>query len=245
MTVRIGKPPAHLTSAARPTTWRANGRWTRTDPAPAGALVTADFQTSGRGRRGREWQAQAGQSALMSFVYRPRASAGRSDSLAWWRPWPSRRRWRRSAFRPANQMAERSAAERRQSRAAFWWKAASARVSAGCGRSSFRHRRQRQPGTVSPELMILLIRRRRCGWHRAGTSEIEAVIEAVSQSLTLGRSAGGGRLRAGRGRLPGASGRGRGSPAAAMNGGVVGLTDDGAAVVRCADGTFAEWTTVN
>ena len=41
------------------------------DPAPCGALVTADFQTQGRGRRGRDWQGQAGRSALMSFVYRP------------------------------------------------------------------------------------------------------------------------------------------------------------------------------
>ena len=46
--------------------------------APSGALVTADFQTRGRGQRGQQWQAQAGQSALMSFVYRlpPSADAG-------------------------------------------------------------------------------------------------------------------------------------------------------------------------
>ena len=42
-------------------------------PAPCGALVTADFQTNGRGRRGRQWQALCGESALMSFVYRPSA----------------------------------------------------------------------------------------------------------------------------------------------------------------------------
>ena len=41
------------------------------DPAPSGALVTADFQTRGRGQRGHQWQAGWGQSALMSFVYRP------------------------------------------------------------------------------------------------------------------------------------------------------------------------------
>ncbi|MDQ2686802.1 MAG: biotin--[acetyl-CoA-carboxylase] ligase [Armatimonadota bacterium] len=41
-----------------------------TDPAPHGALVTADFQTRGRGRRGRVWDATAGESALMSFVMR-------------------------------------------------------------------------------------------------------------------------------------------------------------------------------
>ena len=54
--------------------------WTQDpdDPAPSGALVTADFQTRGRGRRGREWQAAAAESALMSFVYRlpPDAEVG-------------------------------------------------------------------------------------------------------------------------------------------------------------------------
>lgn len=47
--------------------------WARdpTDPAPHGALVTADFQTQGRGRRGRRWEAAPAQSALMSFVLRP------------------------------------------------------------------------------------------------------------------------------------------------------------------------------
>jgi len=40
-------------------------------PAPSGALVTAEFQARGRGQRGREWQAGVGESALMSFVYRP------------------------------------------------------------------------------------------------------------------------------------------------------------------------------
>ena len=32
--------------------------------------MTADFQTRGRGQRGRQWQAAAAESALMSFVYR-------------------------------------------------------------------------------------------------------------------------------------------------------------------------------
>ena len=43
----------------------------RDSPAPCGALVTADFQTNGRGRRGRQWEGVCGDSALMSFVYRP------------------------------------------------------------------------------------------------------------------------------------------------------------------------------
>lgn len=40
------------------------------DPAPSGALVTAGFQTHGRGQRGRQWESGTSQSALMSFVYR-------------------------------------------------------------------------------------------------------------------------------------------------------------------------------
>jgi biotin-(acetyl-CoA carboxylase) ligase len=39
------------------------------DPAPYGAIVTADFQTKGRGRRGRTWRAAAGESILMSVVW--------------------------------------------------------------------------------------------------------------------------------------------------------------------------------
>jgi BirA family biotin operon repressor/biotin-[acetyl-CoA-carboxylase] ligase len=42
-----------------------------TDPAPHGACVTADFQTRGRGRRGRTWDAAPGQNVLLSVVLRP------------------------------------------------------------------------------------------------------------------------------------------------------------------------------
>jgi len=41
------------------------------DSAPDGAMVTADYQTAGRGRRGRVWQSGAGENALMSVVLRP------------------------------------------------------------------------------------------------------------------------------------------------------------------------------
>ena len=44
------------------------------DPAPHGALVTADFQTSGRGRRGRTWDAAPGQNLLLSAVARPQTA---------------------------------------------------------------------------------------------------------------------------------------------------------------------------
>lgn len=41
------------------------------NPAPNGALVTADYQSFGRGRRGRTWDSAAGQNAIMSIVVRP------------------------------------------------------------------------------------------------------------------------------------------------------------------------------
>ena len=45
--------------------------WARdpNDPAPSGAMVFTDFQTRGRGQRGRTWEAGAGENALQSFVY--------------------------------------------------------------------------------------------------------------------------------------------------------------------------------
>ncbi len=39
-------------------------------PAPSGAVVSTDFQTRGRGQRGRLWEAGPGENALQSFVYR-------------------------------------------------------------------------------------------------------------------------------------------------------------------------------
>ena len=71
--IDFGTPHRHLAvcgstnDAAR--VWAMDG----VDPAPSGALVTAEFQTQGRGQRGRDWQAGLGVSALMSFVYRPAA----------------------------------------------------------------------------------------------------------------------------------------------------------------------------
>ena len=44
--------------------------------APEGALVVADHQTSGRGRRGRTWESPAGSGLLFSLVLRPDSSEG-------------------------------------------------------------------------------------------------------------------------------------------------------------------------
>ena len=67
----FGTPHRHLAQCG--STNDLAREWARDpdDPAPSGALVTADFQTRGRGQRGHQWQAGWGQSALMSFVYHP------------------------------------------------------------------------------------------------------------------------------------------------------------------------------
>ena len=38
---------------------------------PAGTLLLADYQSQGKGRRGRQWQAPAGSSLLLSLLFRP------------------------------------------------------------------------------------------------------------------------------------------------------------------------------
>lgn len=66
---RFGRPHRHLAACASTNDIAREWVSDAIDPAPSGALVTADFQTRGRGQRGHEWQAQAGQSALMSYIY--------------------------------------------------------------------------------------------------------------------------------------------------------------------------------
>lgn len=67
----FGSPRRHFPVC--PSTQTLARDWARDpdDPAPHGALVTADFQSAGRGRRGRFWEACSGEAALMSFVLRP------------------------------------------------------------------------------------------------------------------------------------------------------------------------------
>jgi BirA family transcriptional regulator, biotin operon repressor / biotin---[acetyl-CoA-carboxylase] ligase len=43
--------------------------------APAGVVAVADYQTAGRGRRGRRWSAPAGSNLLVSVLLRPRLPA--------------------------------------------------------------------------------------------------------------------------------------------------------------------------
>lgn len=65
------KPHRHYSECASTSDLARDWALDATHPAPNGAVVTADFQTSGRGRRGREWNAVSGESVLMSVVLRP------------------------------------------------------------------------------------------------------------------------------------------------------------------------------
>lgn len=48
---------------------------------PDGTLVVADYQTAGRGRLGRVWQAPAGDCLLLSLVFRPSLAPGQAQRL--------------------------------------------------------------------------------------------------------------------------------------------------------------------
>jgi BirA family transcriptional regulator, biotin operon repressor / biotin---[acetyl-CoA-carboxylase] ligase len=68
----IGRPRVHhrLTDSTN-----ERARVLATGGAPHGTLITADEQTAGRGRQGREWMAAPGAALLMSLVLRDPAEA--------------------------------------------------------------------------------------------------------------------------------------------------------------------------
>jgi BirA family transcriptional regulator, biotin operon repressor / biotin---[acetyl-CoA-carboxylase] ligase len=64
---KLGSPHVHYASIGS-TNDRA--RELAADGAPDGAIVTADEQTAGRGRRGRSWETPPGQALLLSILLR-------------------------------------------------------------------------------------------------------------------------------------------------------------------------------
>ena len=68
--LNFGQPHRHLSVCDSTNDIAREWASETVNPAPSGALVSADFQTRGRGQRGHQWQADAGQSALLSYVYR-------------------------------------------------------------------------------------------------------------------------------------------------------------------------------
>lgn len=67
--IKFGQPHRHFFSCDSTNDAAKNWSLNAESPASSGALVTADFQKQGRGQRGHCWQAETGQSALMSLVY--------------------------------------------------------------------------------------------------------------------------------------------------------------------------------
>ncbi len=79
-TRRLGRAVRHFESVD--STNRQADRWAEAG-APEGALVVADQQLRGRGRRNRSWYAHPGGSLLLSLVLRPRVPAGQAPLLTY------------------------------------------------------------------------------------------------------------------------------------------------------------------
>ena len=206
------------------------------ESAPSGALVTADFQTHGRGQRGHQWQAQAGQSALMSFVYRlpPNADAGQlglvtaiaaADALASLGFSPQLK-WPNDLLLGGSKvggiLVEVAAGvavlgiginvgqTEFPGAAEFAYPPTSLRLASG--------RELPVSNVVDAVAQSLGCWEER--WHQDG---FPAVLEQCRQLLAVGAL-----MRQGEG-----------------SGTLVGLSDQGTALVQLPDGTFAEWATVN
>jgi BirA family biotin operon repressor/biotin-[acetyl-CoA-carboxylase] ligase len=72
--------PFHLRAATEST--NDDARLLAAAGAPHGALVVADTQTAGRGRRGRAWQSPPGENLYASFVLRPAVALVDAPSLS-------------------------------------------------------------------------------------------------------------------------------------------------------------------
>ncbi len=211
--------------------WASEGA----DPAPSGALVTAGFQTRGRGQRGHQWQAQAGQSALMSFVYRlpPDADAGQLGLVT---ALAAAEALVSLGFRPQLKWPNDLLLDGRKVGGILVEVAAGVAVlgiGINVGQTAF----QGAAEFAYPPTSLRL----------AGQEQpVPGVIDAAASSLTLWERRwrqGGFLLILARCRAILAVG------AAVRQGDAAGVLTDlserGAAQVQLADGTFAEWTTVN
>ena len=205
-------------------------------PAPSGARVTAEFQTAGRGQRGRQWQAGAGESALLSFVYRlPEgteigplgfvAALAVSDTLRAYAA-NCRIKWPNDILlngcKAAGILIE------------VFGQTAIIGIGINVNQQTFADAAE----FVYPPTSLRLA--------TGQAQSVSAVIEAVSHGMTRWeaqwhRCGFAEVLRECRARLAHGAAVRQGS----LRGELVGLTDSGAAQVRLADGTFAEWTTVN
>ena len=205
------------------------------DPAPSGALVTADFQTRGRGQRGHEWQAEAGQSALTSFVYRLPPSVD-TALLGLFTVLAVAESLESLDFAPAIKWPNDLLVNGGKVGGILVEVAAETAI-LGIGINVSQERFSGASEFVYPPTSLRLV----SGREQSAQEMIEAVSRALTRwepEMRRDRAAvlGGCRARLARGV---AVRQGKDS------GELIGLTDSGAAVVRLAEGTFAEWTTVN
>jgi len=212
--------------------WASEGA----DPAPSGALVTAGFQTRGRGQRGHQWQAQAGQSALMSFVYRlpPDADAGQLGLVT---ALAAAEALVSLGFRPQLKWPNDLLLDGRKVGGILVEVAAGVAVlgiGINVGQTAF----QGAADFAYPPTSLRLV---------AGQEQpVSSVIDAVAQCLGYWEERwrqGGFLLILARCRaILGVGAAVRQGDAAGV---LTDLSERGAAQVQLADGTFAEWTTVN
>ena len=233
--IEFGRPHIYLAQCGSTNDAAREWALAEADPAPSGALVTADFQTHGRGQRGHEWQAEAGQSALMSFVYRlpPKLDIsllGLLTGLAVAEALVS------LEFSPTIKWPNDLLVDGAKVGGILVEVAAGTAI-LGIGINvNQTHFAGASDFLYSPTSLRLASGRE---------LSVESVVLAVGQSLTLWET----RLRQDRASvLDGCRARlaqGAQVRQGEVMGELIGLTEQGGAVVRLPDGTFADWTTVN
>lgn len=220
-------------------------------PAPSGALVTADFQTRGRGQRGRQWQAGWGQSSLMSLVYHlpPKSDAGQlglvvalavADAVASLTGLAPRLKWPNDILLEGRKVAGilvEIAPAAPNARGGGEGSGVGKAI-LGIGVNINQERFDDSEGFAYPPTSLHLATGRTLEVGRVAA----AVSSALSQREQIWRQDGFAPiLEECRKRLAAGVTVRRGEQEAEL----VGLASSGAAQVRSADGTFADWSTVD
>ena len=233
----FGIPHRHLTECI--STNDEAREWTREAPtlAPSGALISSDSQTRGRGQRGREWQGGVGDSALLSYIYRPKPSSeirelglitalAVADALTLGTSLCPQIKWPNDILLDDHKVA------------GILVEAAEGVVILGIGINVNQEHFPGAEGFAYPPTSLRLA--------TGQPQQVSSIQAAVSQALIRWEEAW---IQAGfrpiieecRRRLAIGAAVRRGPEAATLTG----LSDDGFAEVRLPDGTFAVWSTVD
>lgn len=233
----FGTPHRHLSQCGSTNDEARDWARDAAQPAPSGAVVTSDFQTQGRGQRGREWSAGSGESALLSYIYLPVPKSevrelglvvalAVADALQLGTSLQPQIKWPNDILLDDHKAA------------GILVEAADGIVILGIGVNVNQEHFPGSEGFVYPPTSLRLA--------TGQPQQVAAICAAVSQALSRWegvwqhtgfmpiieecrrRLAIGAKVR-------------RGSEHAALTG----LTDDGFAEVRLPDGTFAVWSTVD